>query len=183
MRLQPIENPRSPLLRLGFWMSRRRFGKVLTVLKVIYARKPRLAMIAGMIASTLENHLTLEPELRFLLSVHVARLNGCSFCADLNQAAAVQARMGRDRFLALDEYRTSPLFSESERAALAYVEEATRTRKVSDTTFAALRAHFDETQVVEITWLNAAENYFNLQAGVLGVGSDGLLAALGGERA
>ncbi len=183
MRLQPIEHPRSPLVRLGFWMSKRRFGKVLTVLKVIYARKPRLAIISQMIAGTMEKHLTIEPELRFLISVHVARMNGCSFCQDLNQAAAVQAKMGPERFRALEDFRTSPLFTERERAALAYVEEATRHRRVEDSTFAALRAHFDETQIVEITWLNAAENYFNLQAAVLGVGSDELARAIRDARA
>ena len=34
-----------------------------------------------------------------------------------------------------------------EDAALAFVEEATRTRDVSDETFAALRRHFDETEI------------------------------------
>lgn len=37
-----------------------------------------------------------------------------------------------------------------------------------------MRERFNETEIVEITWLNAAENYFNLQAAVLGIGSDRL---------
>jgi alkylhydroperoxidase family enzyme len=52
---------------------------------------------------------------------------------------------------ALAEYRTSPLFSERERTALAYVEEATRNKRVSDATFEALRRNFSEEEIVEIT--------------------------------
>ena len=56
------------------------------------------------------------------------------------------------------------------------MEEATRTKRVSDATFAELRAHFDDRQIVAITWLNAVENYFNLLNGPLEIGSDGLCA-------
>jgi hypothetical protein len=37
-----------------------------------------------------------------------------------------------------------------------------------------VRAQLTETEIVEMTWLVAAENYFNLQADVLGIGSDNL---------
>ena len=55
-------------------------------------------------------------------------------------------------------------------------EEATLSRRVTDDTWAAVRAHFSDTEIVELFWLNAAENYFNLQAAILRVGSDGLRA-------
>ena len=48
--LSPIDQPRGLLMRIAFAMSRRQFGKVLTALKVLYARKPRLALIAQKIA-------------------------------------------------------------------------------------------------------------------------------------
>ena len=81
-----------------------------------------------------------------------------------------------DKFDALPEYRTSPLFSERERAALDYVDEATRNKRVSDATFDALRPHFNDREIVELTWLNALENYYNLINLPLGIGSDGLCA-------
>jgi alkylhydroperoxidase family enzyme len=76
----------------------------------------------------------------------------------------------------LSEYRTSPLFSGRERAALAYVEEATRNKRVSDATFEELRKHFNEREIVEITWLNAVENYYNLINIPLEIESDGFCA-------
>lgn len=175
MELTPIDPPKTLFQRLAFWFSERRYGKVLTPLKVVYARKPRLALIAQMIARTAEKHLTLDDDLRLLVMVHTARLNGCTFCQDVNLAQAVQKEMGRERFRALPDVRTSELFTDRERAALAFAEEATQQKSVSDATFEALHTHFTETEIVELTWLNAAENYFNLQAAVLGIGSDELV--------
>jgi alkylhydroperoxidase family enzyme len=177
MLLTPIERPSSPLLRLLYRASARRFGKVIGPLKVIYARRPRLLMIAGQIARTMEHGLSLEPSLRLLVQTQTARQNGCTFCEDLTLAEAVRSRVGRERFNALQEYRTSPVFTGRERAALAFAEEATRDRRLSAETAAAVRAAFTENEIVELAWLNAAENYFNLQAAVLGIESDGLAAA------
>ncbi len=42
MRLKPIENPRKLLAKIAYWMSKRKFGKVLMPLKVVYARNPGL---------------------------------------------------------------------------------------------------------------------------------------------
>jgi alkylhydroperoxidase family enzyme len=50
----------------------------------------------------------------------------------------------------------------------------TRTRDASDETFEALRRHFDEREIFELTWLNAVGNYFNLMAVPLRLESDGL---------
>ena len=122
----------------------------------------------------LQRGLLLDDDLRLLIAFHVAQLNGCAFRHDLNLAQATQKRLGVDRFRELSEYRASGMFSERERAALAFCEEATRHQKVSDKTFETLREHFDETEIVEPTWVNAAENYFNLQAAVLDIGSDEL---------
>ena len=175
MRLAPVEHPANPLMRLAYRLSAWRYGKVLAPLKVMYARKPRLLLLAGQMQRVVEG-LSLEPSLRMLVMVQAARLNGCTFCQDLLLAEALRRGVGRERFDALAEYRTSPLFSERERAALALAEEATGARHVSDATWAALRAHFSETEVVELVWANAAENYFNLQATVLGFESEGLAA-------
>ena len=174
LRLRPIERPRGLFTRLAYRITRQQYGKVITPLKVIYARKPVLALVAQVITWITEKGLTLDPDLRLLVTVHVARLNGCAFCQDLNLARAMQEKIGLERFQALPDHRTSDLFTERERVALAFAEEATQNKKVSDSTFEALRARFSEKEIVELTWVNAAENYYNLQAAVLGIGSDGL---------
>lgn len=178
MRLPAVERPPNPLLQLAYWFTKRRYGKVIAPLKVIYARKPGLAVIAQQITGTLERGLVLEAELRLLISAFVSQLNGCAFCSDLALAQAVQKRLGTERFRALAEFRDSGLFTERERAALRFAEEATQHRKVSDATFAGVREHFSDQEIVELTWVNAVENYFNLQASVLELGSDELLSVM-----
>jgi alkylhydroperoxidase family enzyme len=108
-------------------------------------------------------------------------LNGCAFCQDIKRAQAVRTRLGTARFDALADWRTSSAFDARERAALAYVEEATRSKVVSDATFAELARHFDEREIAELTLANAIENFYNLLNLPLEVESDGLeaLAAAG----
>jgi alkylhydroperoxidase family enzyme len=54
--------------------------------------------------------------------------------------------------------------------------EITRHRHVSDATFETLRKNFNEREIVEITWINAIENYYNLISIPLEIGSDGFCA-------
>jgi AhpD family alkylhydroperoxidase len=182
MRLEPIERPRSLLLRIAYWLSRRQLGAVISPLKVVYARSPRIARTGFSIVRTLESGLSLDRELVLLVTTQSSLINGCTFCADLHRAQAVQERIGLEKFRDLPAFAGSPHFSARERAALAFTEEVTRRRSASDATFEALRAHFDERQIVELTWLNAVANYFNLIAVPLGLESDGL-AELATSRA
>jgi alkylhydroperoxidase family enzyme len=181
MRLEPIEKPRGLMMRFAFWMTQRRFGKVLTPMKVMLPRIPGTLKLSWELMKVEMKGLRIEPELHFLVGIHTAQINGCSFCEDIGRAVAVRERVGLDKVNALAAYRTSPLFSERERAALAFAEEATRHKRVSDATFEALRRHFNDREIMEITWLNAVENYYNLINLPLEIGSDGL-CALAQER-
>jgi alkylhydroperoxidase family enzyme len=64
-----------------------------------------------------------------------------------------------EKILALEEYATSPLYDEKERAALEYAERMTFTdRDVDDELFSRLRGFFDEDALVELTAAIAWEN-------------------------
>ena len=102
---------------------------------------------------------------------------------DIAKAAAIQEHMTLEKFDALPGYRTSPLYTDRERAALAYVEQVTREKRAADAVFAELQRHFDEREIVEITWLNALENYYNLINLPLEIESDGLCAIAERRRA
>lgn len=174
MRLEPVDSPPNLMMRIANVMARRRFGKVPTPFKVLYGRAPKLAMLSYRIAKLLEGGLALDPALVQLVMTHSSMVNGCGFCADLHLAQAIQQRLGVEKFRALAGYRTSDLFDERERAALDYCTGITRDRTVDDETFAAVRRHFDEREIVELTWVNAIGNFFNLLAVPLGIESDGL---------
>jgi AhpD family alkylhydroperoxidase len=175
-RLDPIDQPPTLMARIAALLMRRQLGKVITPARVIYNRVPRMYNLSWQLVKLQREGLTLEPELRLIVQVWVAMVNRCTFCVDIARALAVQEHLSLDKFHALPEWRTSPLFSDRDRAALAYADEATRNKKVDDATFATLRKHFNERQIVELTFLNALENFYNLMNLPLGIEEDGLCA-------
>ena len=181
-RLAPIERPDSWWMRLVYWATEWMMGQVITPLKVVYARVRGSASVVQKMNAT-EAKLSLDPELRFLIKSYVATLNGCSFCTDIAHAQAQNRDVPTDKYGELPQYATSDAFSPRERAALAYVEEATRNKTVSDATFDTLQTHFDDRSIAEITWLNAMENYYNLINRPLNIGSDDLCAINPGMHA
>lgn len=183
MRLAPIETPPTLLARIAYLLSRRRLGKVMTPMKVVYARVPRMFRVGYDLMQLLEKGLVLEAPLRLLVQTWVAMVNRCGFCVDIARAQAVEKSIGLAKFEALPEHATSPLFDERERAALAYVEEATRHKRVADATFERLREHFGEREIVELTLLCAVENFYNLINLPLEIEEDGLCAIAQRRRA
>ncbi len=173
MRLQPIENPRNLLARFAYWVSRQKFGKVMMPLKVVYARNAGLMWPSYQIEKTIEGRLSLDATLTTLIKVYLSMLNGCAFCKDIGLAQAVRKRLGSEKFRDLERFRESAAFTDLEKAALAFVEEA-NARTVTDSTFADLRHYFSEAEIVEITWVQAAEAYYNAISIPLGIESDGL---------
>ncbi len=64
-----------------------------------------------------------------------------------------------EKILALEEYATSPLYDEAERAALEYADAITLSdRDVTDELFVRVRRHFDDDEIVELTAAIAWEN-------------------------
>jgi alkylhydroperoxidase family enzyme len=158
---------------MAYWYSRRKFGKVLTILKVLYARRPSLVRPYAALLGSEEKLLTLPAAFRILLKAEIASVNGCQFCVDIARHTANEEAT-TNKIGALDSYKTNSLFNSRERSALAFVEEVTMHRKVSDQTFEALCEYFGEDEIVELTWLTAMENFLNLTALPLGIGSDHL---------
>ena len=174
MRLEPIEKPKNLMLKMGYHMMRREFGKVLTPLKIIYARKPSLMFVSQRIDKTANKNISFEAPFRLLVQVFASMTNGCSFCHDFRQTQAIKLHIGSEKFQALGNYGTSELFSTRERAALAYVEQALNDKRVTDETFSELKNQFTEMEIIELTWLIAAENYYNTLMIPLGIKSDSL---------
>jgi len=170
--LPPIEQPQGLLMKLVYAMTRRQFGKVVTPVKVVSARMPiAFGLFAGRI-SKLDKKLLLPPETVMLIRERVARINVCLFCIDIGRSIAIKASMNEAKFDALEEYRTSPLFTEAERAALDYVTGLTRDKKVDPDTFARLRSHYSERAICEIVWLVASEHFYNMTNIGLNIHSD-----------
>lgn len=82
----------------------------------------------------------------------------------------MQAGASQDKIRDIERAAESPLFDERERVALAYAEAMTITgHKVTDELFAAVRRHFSEAEIVELTAAVALENFrskFNVALGI-----------------
>ncbi len=63
------------------------------------------------------------------------------------KAGLSEAKLGM-----LEEYETSPAFSEPERAALTFATGIVRNREVTDAEWERLRAHFGESEIVELAF-------------------------------
>ena len=170
--LSPIEKPKGLAMKLAYYFTRKQFGKVLTPVKVLGARMPSaFGMFYGKI-SKLDQKLTLPLETILLVREQVARINVCLFCMDIGRSFTIKASMNEAKFDALDEYRTSSLFSEKERAALDYVTELTKDKKVNPDTFARMARHYSEREICEIVWLVASEHVYNMTNIGLNIHSD-----------
>ena len=94
---------------------------------------------------------TLEPALLELIRIRASQLNGCARCLEIH---AKDARaMGEDpmRVDLVAAWRETQLYSERERAALAWTEELTllTERTVPDELYEATRAVLSEDEVVQ----------------------------------
>lgn len=178
LRLQPIEEPRGLMMRIAWWVSRHRLGKVITPLKVVQARVPKSLRASYEISKVMERGFSLDEQLQFLLHTHISMVNRCGFCIDIARAEALAKSGSLGKIDKLPQFATDPAFSAEERAALAYVEEVSTTKTASDATFAELRRYFNDQQIAEITLLNAFENFYNLVNRPLGIESDGLCAVI-----
>jgi len=157
--------------------QRRKYGAELEPAR-LWGRLPRSFLFLTLLYRSIDRaDSPIEPALRALVQVRVARINGCGYCVDLNGAAALERAVALEKLAALDDYECSPLFTERERAALAYAEAATDpARRVDDTCFARLRARFEEQAILELTALVGFQNLSSKFNAALGVPAQGFCA-------
>lgn len=79
-------------------------------------------------------------------------------------SAGASLRLGipEDKFNAVWEYRSSPLFTEAERVAIEFtVAASAQPNDVTDELFARMRQHWTDGQIVEITGVIALFGFLN----------------------
>jgi alkylhydroperoxidase family enzyme len=170
--LSPIENPQGLIMKLVYASTRQQFGKVLTPMKVAYARLPLAFGLFVSKISKLDKKLLLPPETILLIREQVARINGCLFCIDIARSLTIKTSMNEAKFDALEQYSTSSLFTDAERAALDYVTELTKDKKIDPDTFARMASYYSERAICEIVWLVASEHFYNMTNIGLNIHSD-----------
>ena len=177
-RILVPSRPRPPwYVRLILAAQRRKYGRELEPAR-LWSRMPRAFLMLTLLYRALDRRGSpLDAELRALVQVRVSQINWCAFCVDLNGAAALERHAARDKLAALESYERSALFTERERAALAYAEAMTDSKRGVDAAlFARLRAHFNEQEVLELTALAGFQNLSSKFNAALAVPSQGFCA-------
>ena len=170
--LPAIETPHGLMMKLVYLFTRKQFGKVITPVKVFSARMPlSFGIFVGKIGK-LDKKLSISQEIVLLIRERVARINVCLFCIDIGRAFTIQSQMNQDKFDALEEYKTSPLFTNAERAMLDYVTELTAYKKVDPETFKQLSHYYSERQICDIVWVIASGHVYNISNIGLNIHSD-----------
>jgi AhpD family alkylhydroperoxidase len=105
----------------------------------------------------------LEPLLKELVMTRSAQINGCTFCIHHHIADARKAGETEDRLHLLSAWRESTLYSDRERAALAWTEALTLVSKTNapDDTYEAVHQQFSDDELVHLTLLIAQTNAWN----------------------
>ena len=105
----------------------------------------------------------LEHPLLELVKTRASQINGCAFCIDMHTKDARAAGESEQRLYALAAWPEAPFYSARERAALAWTEAVTRLADgpVPESLFEALRAHFSDKEIVDLTMAVIAINGWN----------------------
>jgi len=84
------------------------------------------AGIEGLVA--VENWIanSFDPKLLDLIKVRVSQMNGCAYCLHLHRQDLIKQGEKEERLLLLDAWRDSQLYTQRERAALAWAEALTQ---------------------------------------------------------
>ncbi|KDP84789.1 alkylhydroperoxidase [Cupriavidus sp. SK-3] len=105
----------------------------------------------------------LEHSLADLVRLRVSQVNGCPYCIHLHSARARKDGEMAARIDMLEVWRETPLYTDRERAALAWAEAVTDIAgtHVPDAVWEAARPYFSEREIVDLTLLVTAVNSLN----------------------
>ncbi|MGA6161968.1 carboxymuconolactone decarboxylase family protein [Amycolatopsis magusensis] len=137
-------------------------------------------------AALVLEHSPLPATTQELVKIRASQLNGCGFCLDMHTKDAAAAGESAVRLALIAAWREATVFTEAERAVLAFAEEGTRLADtgggVSDETWARVREHFDDDQVGALVCLvamiNAANRMNVIVRNPAGAYEPGMFAAL-----
>ena len=106
---------------------------------------------------------SLEKPLAELVRLRASQINGCAFCVDMHTTDARKGGETDRRLAAVVVWRETPFFTDRERAALEWTEAVTLVSqdRVPNGVWDAVKPHFSDEEIVDLTLLVAAINSWN----------------------
>lgn len=161
-RLAPLPQASTPELAEAFQTYVRALGFVPNSV-LIMQRKPGLVRaLAGLAAAVWDPEGEVTVAFKRMLAHVASRAHGCFYCQAHTAGAALRLGVEDRKLEAVWEFRSSPLFSEAERAALEVaIAAAAQPNAVTDEQFAELKRHWSEGQIVEIVAVISLFGFMN----------------------
>jgi uncharacterized peroxidase-related enzyme len=105
----------------------------------------------------------LDAQLIELVNLRISQINGCAFCLEMHAALLRERGCPADKLDSLAGWHASAGFTERERVALEWAESLTRVSETHapDAVFEALKPHFSDAEISDLTMAVALMNAFN----------------------
>lgn len=132
-------------------------GSVLHLYQMLLHSPPLAEGWLGYLTAV-RQRLSLAGDLRELVIMRVAQLNGAPYEAQQHEPIARQEGVTQAQLDALSAWEASTVFDEPTRAVLALCDTMTRHVQVPQATLVAVRQHLGERQTVELAATIAAYN-------------------------
>jgi AhpD family alkylhydroperoxidase len=105
----------------------------------------------------------IDKPLLHMVKLRASQINGCAYCIDMHWKDARAGGESEQRLYGLDAWREASYYTDRERAALEWTEALTNITDghAPDATFDAVRSHFSEKELADLTWAVAGINAWN----------------------
>lgn len=149
--LKPLPADATPELAETFRQFEKILGFVPNSLLTLQRRPAIVKAFGELTAAVMDPDGAVDPGFKRLLAHFASRAAGCQYCQAHSLLAAGISGIDQAKLDAIWEYRTSPLYTEAERAAFDFALAAGSVPNgVDDAIMSKLKAHWSEEQIVEI---------------------------------
>src|SRR3954467_11805847 len=106
---------------------------------------------------------SIETGIKELVKIRASQINGCAFCLEMHTREARALGESEERIYLVSGWRESPLYTERERAALAWTEALTLVAETHapDDVYAEARKQFSDQELTELTVAIGLINLWN----------------------
>jgi AhpD family alkylhydroperoxidase len=119
---------------------------------MVWSLRPEMAGMVQKMITTAYQSSKLPASEREVARMRIAQLNACDACSTFRAPSVIEAGVTEEMYQALDDWRTSPEYTERQRLAIEYAERfALDHQRIDDDFFSRLRGHFADDEILDLT--------------------------------
>ncbi|WP_298487457.1 carboxymuconolactone decarboxylase family protein [uncultured Maribacter sp.] len=160
-RIDPIANPKESELGSLFSNAEKWMG-FLPNDGLIMAHKPEVLKSFFLLAKAVYEEGKVNAGLKRMIGHLSSKVSGCQYCSAHTAYGANEQGVEKEKLEKLWEYKTSPIFSEAEKAALNIAVNGSMVpNQTTDADFIELKKHYDSEAIVEIVGVISMFGFLN----------------------